>query len=260
MKTVTSKDGTNIAYESCGTGPAVLLVAGAFCDRGWFTSIAAELATDFTVYTYDRRGRGDSGDGEFSIEAESDDMRAVVAAIGEAPLVYGLSSGGALALEAASRGVPMKRLAVYEAPYMDEGHVDRTVLRDLRQLVDAGDMAGAATRFLTLTGASPEEIELTKQRPEWKGMCAIAHTLPYDVAICDHGTSSLDWLSSITVTALAMYGGASGPWGQSAAERISGRISGAKCLGIPGQGHGVDDNAIVPLLRDFFSGASSTGR
>ncbi|MFF9561580.1 alpha/beta fold hydrolase [Streptomyces albus] len=137
---VQSRDGTTIAYERSGAGPAVVLVAGAFCDRGWFDSLAAELAAGFTVYSYDRRGRGDSGDSRaFSIDAEVEDLRAVVAATGETPLVYGLSSGAALALEAAAQAVPMRKLAVYEAPYMDDDQRDVTAQRDLERLIAAGD-------------------------------------------------------------------------------------------------------------------------
>ena len=153
---VQSRDGTTIAYERSGAGPAVVLVAGAFCDRGWFDSLAAALAADFTVYSYDRRGRGDSGDSRaFSIDAEVEDLRAVVAATGETPLVYGLSSGAALALEAAAQAVPMRKLAVYEAPYMDDDQRDETAQSDLERLIAAGDREGAVTRFLDLTGASP---------------------------------------------------------------------------------------------------------
>ncbi|MDV6268696.1 alpha/beta fold hydrolase [Rhodococcus globerulus] len=254
MDTVRSADGTMIAYERSGAGPAVVLVAGAFCDRQWFNSLAAELAADFTVYSYDRRGRGDSGDGSaYSIGAEVEDLRAVIAATGEVPLVYGLSSGAALALEAAAQGVPMRKLAVYEAPYMDEGQSDAAALGDLWRLVAAGDKEGAVVRFLSLTGASSHMVEEMKQSSDWPGMCAIAHTLPYDVAICNHGSQSLDWLTSAAVPALVMHGGDSGQWGRSSAARISERIGGAKALEIPGQAHGVSDDAIVPVLREFFS-------
>lgn len=252
METVRSADGTIIAYERSGAGPAVVLVAGAFCDRQWFDSLAAELAADFTVFSYDRRGRGDSGDGDaYSIEAEVEDLRAVVAATGETPLVYGLSSGGALALEAASQGIPMRKLAVYEAPYMD-GEWDTTALNDLWRLVAAGDSEGTVVRFLALTGASSQMVEEMKQSPDWQGMCTIAHTLPYDVAICNHGSRSLEWLTSAVVPALVMYGGDSGQWGRSSAARISKKIRGAKTLEIPGQAHGVSDDAMAPVLREYF--------
>ncbi|MCX6475429.1 alpha/beta fold hydrolase, partial [Rhodococcus sp. (in: high G+C Gram-positive bacteria)] len=176
---VQSRDGTTIAYERSGAGPAVVLVAGAFCDRGWFDSLAAELAADFTVYSYDRRGRGDSGDSRaFSIDAEVEDLRAVVAATGETPLVYGLSSGAALALEAAAQAVPMRKLAVYEAPYMDDDQRDETAQSDLERLIAGGDREGAVTRFLDLTGASAEMVDEIKRSADWPDMCAIAHTLP----------------------------------------------------------------------------------
>ncbi|XGU21535.1 alpha/beta fold hydrolase [Rhodococcus sp. 3Y1] len=171
----------------------------------------------------------DSGDSRaFSIDAEVEDLRAVVAATGETPLVYGLSSGAALALEAAAQAVPMRKLAVYEAPYMDDDQRDETAQSDLERLIAGGDREGAVTRFLDLTGASAEMVDEIKRSADWPDMCAIAHTLPYDVAVCDHGCQSLDWLASITVPTLVMYGGDSGQWAPASATRIAAKSRGQR--------------------------------
>src|SRR5918996_2353811 len=118
MDRVTSQDGTSIAYDRQGSGPAVILVGGAFVDRSENAPLAAELAEGFTVYNYDRRGRGDSGDTPpYAVDREIEDIEALIAERGGSAHLYGISSGGALALEAAAAGVAIDRLAVYEVPY-----------------------------------------------------------------------------------------------------------------------------------------------
>ena len=127
MEFVTSKDGTRIAYERQGAGPAVVLVGGAAVTRSENAGLAAELASRFTTYNYDRRGRGDSGDTQpYALAREIEDLEAVIAAAGGTAHLYGVSSGGALALEATAAGVPAGRVAVYEVPYdMFDGAQDR---------------------------------------------------------------------------------------------------------------------------------------
>ncbi|MGO9892167.1 MAG: alpha/beta fold hydrolase [Solirubrobacteraceae bacterium] len=123
MELVDSPDRTRIAFDRSGSGPPLVIVLGAFCDRSTSKSLAALLAPSYTVYEYDRRGRGDSDDGlPCSIESEVEDLAAVIGAAGESPFVYGHSSGGILALEAAGVGVEMRGLAVYEPPYTGGHH------------------------------------------------------------------------------------------------------------------------------------------
>ena len=121
MTHVISKDGTRIAYERMGSGPAVVLIDGALCSRafGPMPKIAALLKDHFTVYLYDRRGRGESGDTQpYSKAREVEDIGALVQAAGGAAFAVGLSSGAALALEAAASGLPLRKLAVYEPPFV----------------------------------------------------------------------------------------------------------------------------------------------
>ena len=130
MQTLTTTDGTTIAYQATGAGPALVLVVGAFCDRSTTEGLAALLADSFTVYEYDRRGRGDSGDtAPYDVQREVEDLAAVVAATGETPYVYGHSSGAVIALEAAASGVPMRALVAYEPPYTAEDDVALLAVR-----------------------------------------------------------------------------------------------------------------------------------
>src|ERR1700726_4939076 len=121
MYTLASKDGTRIAYDKTGSGEAVILVDGAFCSRGFgpMSKIAALLSKTFTIYTYDRRGRGDSGDTKpYSVQREIDDVDALIGVAGGEACLFGISSGAMLCLEAAAAGSPVKKIAVFEPPYV----------------------------------------------------------------------------------------------------------------------------------------------
>ena len=218
MEKVQSADGTTIAYDRRGEGPALVMVPGAFCDRKSFRSLAACLEPDFTVYLYDRRGRGDSSDaGAYAVEREVEDLEAVVSAAGGAAYVFGHSSGAALALEAAAAGVDIRRLAAYEPPYAGEGGPTPELADDLRRLAASGHRDEAAALFLRTTGAPPQVIDMIKAGPDWPGMLAIAHTLPYDVTLCNGGVAPVDRLAKIPARTLALAGGASAGWAAEAA-------------------------------------------
>jgi pimeloyl-ACP methyl ester carboxylesterase len=188
MNTVDSKDGTSIAYDRVGEGPAVVLVDGALCSRaqGPMPELAALLAAGFTVYNYDRRGRGDSGDAtEYEVDREIEDLAAVIEAAGGSAYVYGTSSGAALALRAAAAGVPITKLAVFEAPFVVDGSrkpVPREWVSELRGLADRP--ADAIRYFMTKgIGLPGFVVSLMKLMPAWRGMKAVAHTLWYDAEV-----------------------------------------------------------------------------
>ena len=190
MNKVISADGTAIAYDRLGDGPAVILVDGALCSRaqGPMPALAARLAPDFTVYHYDRRGRGDSGDtAPYAVEREVEDLAALITQAGGTACVYGSSSGGALALEAAAAGLPISRLAVFEAPFVVDDsreQIPRTWVADLAGLV-AAERRGDAIRYFMTKGIGLPGLVVTmmKLMPAWKRMKAVAHTLPYDAEI-----------------------------------------------------------------------------
>ena len=181
MGTLHSSDGTPIAYETAGDGPPVILVDGALCYRasGPSAPLAALLAEHFTVFTYDRRGRGESGDtAPYAVEREVEDIAALIDEAGGSACVYGISSGAALALEAANRGLGIERLVVYEAPFIvDDSRAplpyDFAALSGLQagDPLPAGRWAGVTMPTLSVVGG---------KSPAWlhHGMRALADVLP----------------------------------------------------------------------------------
>lgn len=261
METLVAPDGTTIAYDKSGSGPALITVLGAFCNRFSSKPLAAILGSHFTVYEYDRRGRGDSGDGaEYAVENEIADLAALVdvairdSASGAAPFVYGHSSGAILALESAASGVPMERLAVYEPPYTgSDGAANDAFIAKIRALLAEGDRDGAAAGFMLMTGAPPAVVDGFRSSDWWPGMVTLAHTLPYDLSLSRGGSIPADRLSSITIPVLALGGGDSPEWGRTVAESLAEVIPSASYRILDGQNHGVADEVLAGVLDVFFS-------
>jgi pimeloyl-ACP methyl ester carboxylesterase len=257
VETLTSPDGTTIAYQVTGTGPALVLVVGAFCDRSTTAGLTALLADAFTVYEYDRRGRGASSDtAPYAAQREVADLSAVLAATGESPFVYGHSSGAVIALETAARGTPMRGLVVYEPPYTagdDPGGGSAELLERVRALVAAGDRDGAAAAFVAATGAPAEVVAMLRTGPGWPRMCAFAPTLVYDLTLLDGGRVPVERLARIDVPTLVVAGGDSPPWAGRSAAAVVAAVPGARQSVVAGQGHGVSATAVAPLLRKAFA-------
>jgi pimeloyl-ACP methyl ester carboxylesterase len=259
METTKSADGTVIACDRTGDGPPLVIVLGAFCDRKTFVP-PASLASRFTVCTYDRRGRGDSGDTQpYSPDLEVADLAAVIEAVaGSGAFVYGHSSGAALALRAAARGVPMAALVAYEAPYMIPGA--RKVPEDpsgrITELVAAGRRADAVRFWMTdVVGAPAEVLPRMENSPMWPGLQALAHTLPYDLALTGDQGIPVDYLAKITVPVLVLGGANSPDWFRRTVQATTDAIPGARLVMLDGQDHGAPPDVIAPLLTDFFLGA-----
>lgn len=177
MHTVRSRDGTTIAYDRAGEGPAIM-IGGAFNDRSTAAPLAAELEPHFTVFTYDRRGRGASEDtAPYTVEREVEDLEALIEEAGGSAFVYGLSSGGALALEAAARGLPIARLAVFEPPFIVEGSRPRPpeeLTIELGELAASGRRADAVELFITkAVGLPVEAVDQMRTAPMWPGLEAV---------------------------------------------------------------------------------------
>lgn len=252
MNTVTSADGTPIAFDRTGDGPALVLVVGAFCDRSSTRTLAACLASTFTVYEYDRRGRGSSGDtAPYAVAREVEDLAAVLDAAGGSAFVFGHSSGAALALEAAAVGVPMDRLAVHEPPYVEGATY--AFAAHLAELAAAGRHSDTAEAFLGLTGVPPAVLEQMKAAPYWSHMAGFAATLGYDVTLCNDGVLPRDRLARIAVPVLALAGGTSPAWAQDGAQAIATTVVDGRARVLDGQGHGVADDVLVPVLTGFFT-------
>jgi pimeloyl-ACP methyl ester carboxylesterase len=183
MNWVTSKDGTPIAYDRRGRGPAVILTGG--FDRTENAPLAEELAACFTVYDYDQRGRGDSGDTlPYAVQREIEDLDALITVAGGSGHVYGVSAGGALALEAAAAGVAINRLAVYEVPYGFAGDAQqwRQYVDTLEALLTEGRRGDAFALFMRTAGSPEEDVVSARNSPVWPSLEAVAYTLVYGAA------------------------------------------------------------------------------
>jgi len=253
MELVESADGTRIALDRSGSGPPLVIVLGAFGDRSTSKPLAALVARRYTVYEYDRRGRGESGNGRpIAIEREVEDLAAVVAAAGEAPFVYGHSSGGSLALEAAARGVQMRRLAVYEPPYTGDHDPGPEFGRHLDELVATGRRDQAAEQWLAVTGTPPPIIESIKAGAGWGRRQALAHTLSQDLRLANNGRVPVERLERIDVPVLAIAGAASPPWAPLTTAILAGSLPHAGERIVDGQQHIPAAAVIAAILEDFF--------
>lgn len=264
MNAVIARDGTRIAYERQGSGPSLILVGGGLDDSSENQPLAAELAAHFTVYNYARRGRGASGDtAPYAMEREVEDLEALIAEAGGSADVYGVSTGGALVLEAAAAGVAARRLAVYEVPYrLDPGWPAawREYTDALAAALEAGDRGGAIERFLSVTGSNADDIARVRASPYWPALEALAHTLAYDAACLGDGRPPTARLATIAQPTLVATGDdrprdAPG-WVlalDEAADAIAASIPRAERRTIPGQGHVVDPSTFAPVLVDFFA-------
>ncbi|GGS57768.1 MULTISPECIES: alpha/beta fold hydrolase [Actinokineospora] len=267
MSTVTSKDGTAIAYEKVGQGPPVVLVDGAFVYRSdidpWTPQFAAKLGETHTVYTFERRGRGKSGDTQpYAIQREIEDIAAVIEEAGGSAYVIGFSSGAVLSLDAAAAGLPIKKLAVYEPPFIvDDTHPPRPAdyVTAARALVAEGRKTDAVKYALTKTVFLPEEmVEGMASQPFWPLMEAVGPTVPYDGEIMDGLMSGnplpTDRWASSTVPTLILHGGASEQWMHNAAKELHKILPTAVDIqALPDQTHDVSPDVIAPVLSKYFA-------
>ncbi|MFJ4204613.1 alpha/beta fold hydrolase [Streptomyces sviceus] len=257
-KKTLSRDGTPIAYERTGQGPAVILVSGAMSTGGTVAPLSLPLSERFDVLVYDRRGRGASGDtAPYAVAREVDDLAALIETAGGEASLCGISSGGALVLEAAASGLPVRRVAVYETPFADfldggaEGNAEYT--RRLDAALAEGRRGDAVELFLRLTGMGEEMIQGARQSPMWPGMEAVAPTLAYDNAVMAGGLVPRDRLASITVPVLAVAGGASPEWMREGTRAVADAAPKGSYRVLEGQTHMVDPTALAPVLTEFFA-------
>jgi pimeloyl-ACP methyl ester carboxylesterase len=261
MSETTSLDGTRIGYDKRGSGPAVILVDGAFCSRafGPSTRIAPLLAHGFTVITYDRRGRGQSGDADvYSPAREVEDLAALIKVAGGNASLVGLSSGGALALEAAASGLKVNKVVAYEPPYVDDAGTGAgsTYEGNLRRFLINGDRSGAVKYFMKDMVGVPA-IAVTVMPFMfwlWDKLKAVAHTLPYDAQIMTDFRVPRVRFSSIRVPVLMMAGSKTQPRLIEAAKAAAGVIPGAQYRELGGQTHNVDPAILAPAARQFLEG------
>ncbi len=266
---VVSKDGTSIAYTKIGQGPALILVDGALCYRasGPNGPLAELLSPHFTVYTYDRRGRGDSNEMKpYAIEREVEDIAALIEAVGESVHVYGISSGAALALEAAKRLPSITKLVLYEAPFVVETSrppVPDNYAAKLDELLAANRRGSAVKHFMrTGVGLPALVVAMMPLMPAWSKLKAVAHTLPYDTQLTvdfQKGKPLVaDYWSSVTVPALVVYGSKSPAWMQNGMQSLAKVLTQAVGRVLEGESHIVKPQSLAPLIIDFCKNNSYT--
>ncbi|WP_374006898.1 alpha/beta fold hydrolase [Leifsonia sp. LS-T14] len=266
MSTVTSSDGTTLAYELDGNGPAVILVDGASCyrDAGPMRQIGAALRDRLTVVLYDRRGRGQSSDEladpsarAVAVAREIDDLAALIDAAGGTATLFGLSSGGALVLAAAAALGPqaVPRVAVYEPPYLPDAMLPsaEAYTQQLLAALAAGDRAGAVELFLRRVGVPEEGIAGMRNSPGWEATLALAPTLAYDDAAMGDSRIPDDLLQAVSVPVLGLAGEQTPGFLRLGAEGVaSGAQDGAFEI-VAGQTHDVSGEALAPHLLRFIA-------
>jgi pimeloyl-ACP methyl ester carboxylesterase len=261
--TVTSKDGTSIAFDRSGTGPALILVGGALSERSAWAPLAKLLAPHFTVVAYDRRGRGDSGDtAPYAVDREIEDIEALIDDVGGTAFIHGQSSGAVLSLEATVR-LPEKvlKLSLYEPPYIIDDsrapppdgfaeHIDELIAADAR---------GEAVEYwmTDIVGAPAEMVTQMKAAPMWPALEGVAHTLPYDIAVLGDGLSGkplpAERWADMTAPVLVMDGGASPAWIRHTADTLAASLPYGEHKTLAGQAHSAAPEILAPELDAFFS-------
>ena len=263
MQKVSSNDGSAIAFDHIGNGPSVVLVDGALCAREFGPSapLAALLSPHFTVFTYDRRGRGHSGNtSKYAIEREIEDLQSLIGTAGGSAFVYGISSGAVLALEAANRGLAIRKLALYEAPFIVDDTrlpIPGDFLAQLDRLLSENRRGDAVKLFLKLAGAPSMSIAVMQFLPMWKRLESVAHTLPHDITIVqDHQRgkplSAARW-ARVTMPTLVLDGGKSPTWMRHGMQSLSTVLPNATHRTLEGQAHMVKPRRLAPMLTEFFS-------
>lgn len=260
--TVISQDGTQIAYEQSGEGPVLVSVGGAFYHRGFPVPPGWELMEEhFAVVTYDRRGRGESGDTQpYTVEREIEDLAAIIDAVGREVFVLGTSSGAVLALDAAAAGLPIAKLALYEPPFIvddSRAPLPEDYLAQLSAMVGEGRRGDAVEYFMTqAVGMPADAVAPMRALDFWPAFEAVAHTLAYDGTIMGSTMSGNplpnDRWNSVTVPTLAIAGGASPAYQQAGVQALAELLPSARYRSLPGQTHDVSPEALVPALVEFF--------
>jgi pimeloyl-ACP methyl ester carboxylesterase len=256
MNTVTSRDGTTIGFDRLGQGTPVILVCGGSVDRMSNAPLAASLAERFTVFNYDRRGRGISGDTPpYAVEREIEDLEAVIDEAGGSASVYGSSSGAALALLAAASGLPVTKLGLWEPPFFvhEEGRPPADTAKTYDDFVAAGRRGDAVEFFMSkVVGMPPEFVAGARSQPWWAATEAIAHTLAYDATIMGDYSLPADRAAAVKSPTLVIAGGASFPFLRETAQALADILPEGETRILEGQSHNVDPGILAPVLAEFF--------
>ncbi|MBT1695550.1 alpha/beta hydrolase [Fulvivirgaceae bacterium PWU4] len=260
MNYVTSKDGTKIAFEKSGTGPVIIIVSGALSARALFAGepmlLVETLSKHFTVYIYDRRGRGESTDEQpYTVAREIDDLEALIDKAGGQAGLYGVSSGGALSLQAAARlgMAKVSKLAIYEVPYGQDKKTFDKQKQGVNERIKNGKPGDAAAFFLSEIGTPREALEKMKLSTAWRTIEKIDFTLGYDYQVLGDGTIPRDVVKTITIPTLVMVGEKGMDFMHTTTEQLARLMPNAEHKTLKGQLHQPKAEAVAPVLIDFFN-------
>lgn len=256
MQKITSKDGTKIAFEKSGAGPALLIAGGALADHQLYVPLARELANAFTVYNFDRRGRGQSGDTSlYAVEREVEDVGALIAYAKEPVLMYGHSAGSALALRAAAAGLEIAKLVLADPPYTPHGENDQAAKAEhaeqaarIQELNDKGDLKGSVKFFLSGFGLPDEDLEAMLQSPAGEGMLDCARALPYDYAMLGDGLVPTELARGIKAPTMVLAHEAM----PETAQALVNAIPTARFQAMEAPIHEIPPDALARVLKEFF--------
>ncbi|HEX6508634.1 MAG TPA: alpha/beta hydrolase [Chloroflexota bacterium] len=264
MSTTISSDGTVIAFDRVGSGPPVILVHPAFSHRSFnpeMAELARLLSTQLTVFNYDRRGRGESGDGQpYAVEREIEDLAALIRAAGGSAFVYGMSSGAVLALEAANHGLAIEKLALYEPPFITDDTrppVPDDFLPQMRDLISA-DRGGDAVEYFMTTGPGvpAEVVAQMRTQPVWPAFEAVAHTLVYDVAVMGDTQQGKplapERLDGVAVPTLVIVGSESPAWARNSTQALTNGLRDGQLRVLEGGFHAIPPATLALVLLEFF--------
>jgi pimeloyl-ACP methyl ester carboxylesterase len=262
MSETRSKDQTEIAFDRLGGGQPVIVVGGATCDRARMHPISEELARDFEVINYDRRGRGESGDTQpYAVGREVEDIAALIDEAGGSASVYGHSSGAALALNAAAAGLPIERLILHDPPYSPEpeGEDERRAYgENLRKLLGEDRRGDAVELFFSTIGMPASMVAGMRSSPFWPALEAIAPTLAYDSEVMGHVSTGsavpLDLLERVRMPVLVICGGANEQWWRAAASLIADGVAQGRLEILDGAPHVVAPEVVAPVIAAFVRG------
>jgi pimeloyl-ACP methyl ester carboxylesterase len=258
MDTVVSADGTTIAVDRFGEGPPVIMVVGAFNTRAATEPLARALQQRFTVWNYDRRGRGDSGDTPpYAVGREIEDIGALIAAAGGSAAVFGYSSGAVLALRAAAAGLAITRLVLYEPPFRPDDSYPpppADLAEQVTKLVAAGRRGDAVELYQIKAIGIPEDVVVQMRHAPFRpGLEAIAHTLAYDAAVTGDMSLPTELIASIAIPALVICGEQSPPLLRTAARAVAGTLPSGRLCSLAGRGHDISPPATAPVMTEFLT-------
>lgn len=256
----TSQDGTRIAYERSGDGATLILVGAALQDRATYRALAQELGSRLTVINYDRRGRGDSGDtAPYAVEREVEDLAALIDEVGGSASLYGHSSGAALVLHAASRGLPVDTIVLHEPPFGSGSEVERQAEHEegqrIAELLDQGRRADAIRSFVTPMGLPQDVVDYMCSDPAILANAPTLRSDPFEVMSerSRGGNTPAEQASGVTVPALVLEGGASPAWMIDAGKQIAEALPNGRLHMLDGHDHFAPPDVLAPVLIEFVT-------